>query len=413
MNPSPFPQPRLLRRVALAAPLLASVVVVALAAPPTPAPPATPDPAAPKDHVLFVGTELAVKQGGKYYPVVGATANSFEIDREQSVQTVKNIREVKIQVSRGVKLSNRSAEISGMKVEAVDRAAEREKFEAMKSAMQMDNVAADGTDLLQGGIISAGAVGIAYDPNSPSTPRGVKETYEAIQANKAAAVDSYVHGVNGLDTLSAAATNQLNNPVTANPTAVEVSFDVSSAEPLEHAYVVVVANYGAGTAGARQVAVQPLDRIDRQPRRVRLSHVMAVAGFEFQNFDIGLYADGEEIATNLSAKRVDLTADEAYQVFLSHYLAENAKATRAPAAMLMKPRTVFRRQIARDEVNRPIHANVDKSGALVRISVDEVGADRAPPAIETAMRSVRFVPALRNGTPVDGQVTFTLAELAN
>ncbi len=79
--------------------------------------------------------------------------------------------------------------------------------------------------------------------------------------------------------------------------------------------------------------------------------------------------------------------------------------------MLMLPRATFRRQIGSAEVNRLIYATVEKSGAVTRLAVDEAGAEKIPAAIEAAMRNVRFMPALRDGTPVDGRVTLTLTDL--
>ena len=378
----------------------------------TPAVP--PEPAAPKDYVLFVGTDLAIKQGGRFYPVVGATVDSYQIERDGTEQTIRNIRDAKIKISRGVKLSNCSAAITDLKTESIDRAAAGSRFEAMKAAMQLNDAAADGMDRLQGGITSANSVGISYDPNSPNNPRGAKETSDAIQANQAAAVDNYGRGVAGLQSMADAANTQFNARLAGgHPTEVELSFDVSSPEPLEHAYVVVIASYGSGSADASKVTAQQLGRIDGQPRRVQLSNPASVAGLEFQKFDIGLFADGQEIATNLSAKRVSLTADEAYQIHLVHYLAENARATKAPVPMLMSPRAVFRRQIGSAETYRPIHAIVGKSGAIVRMSDDEAGVEKIPAAIEAAMKNVRFLPALRNGTPVEERMMFTLAELVN
>ena len=398
---------RFSRRVAWAAPFLTGAVAFA-------APPAPTEPAAPNDYVLFVGTDLAIKQGGRFYPVVGATVDTFQIERDHSEQTIRNIRDAKIQISRGVKLSNRSAAITDMKIENIDRAAAQSRFEAMKSAMQLNDEAADGMDRLQGAITSANAVGTFYDPNSANNPRGAKETAEAVQANQASAVTNFNSGMPGLQSLADAANTQFNAKLAdGRPTEVELSFEVSSPEPLEHAYVVVVANYGSGSGGASKVTAQQLDRVDGRPRRVQLTHAMSIAGLEFQNFDIGLFADGQEIATNLSAKRVPLTADEAYKVHLVHYLAENATATKAPVPMLMGPRAVFRRQMGSAETNRPIYATVGKSGATVKLTADEAGMEKIPAAIETAMQNVRFMPALRNGTPVDGRLMLTLGELVN
>jgi hypothetical protein len=406
MKPTPATATAIPRLAILIASLSSSHPL--LAADPTPAS----EPAAPKDHVLFVGTDIEIKQGDRYYPVIGATENSFLIERGQGVQAVGNIRDVKLQVKRGVKLSNRSAELANVRMESIDRAAGDARFEAMKASMQMDNVSADGMDLLQGAVTAANSVGVFYDPNSPNNVRGAAETAAAIQANKAAAIDRLGNGAAGLMSQSAAANTLANEGlVPRRPTEVELSFDVSSPEPLDHAYVVVIANYESPVASVRQVSTQHLDRVDRKPHRVRLTLGTSVADMVFKDYIVALYANGQEIATNLSAKRVELTADDAYKFYLIEYLTANAKATKGPTPMLMLPRATFRRQIGNAEVNRLIYATVEKSGAVTRLAVDEAGAEKIPAAIETAMQNVRFMPALRDGTPVDGRMTLTLADL--
>jgi hypothetical protein len=80
--------------------------------------------------------------------------------------------------------------------------------------------------------------------------------------------------------------------------------------------------------------------------------------------------------------------------------------------MLMTPRAEFRRQVEKTETNQTIYANVDKTGNVLSTSTDAAGTQRLSSSVESALQKVRFLPALNNGTPVEGRIKVTLAQLA-
>src|SRR5688572_33455216 len=110
MKTFPTPSSRLFQRAVLAASLFTSFVFSTVAA-------TSPNAAdAPnKDNVLFVGTDLAVKQDGQFYRVVGATKDTLLIDRDHGVKGMRNTDGAEIRVTRGVKLSRLSATIDKLR----------------------------------------------------------------------------------------------------------------------------------------------------------------------------------------------------------------------------------------------------------------------------------------------------------
>jgi hypothetical protein len=198
--------------------------------------------------------------------------------------------------------------------------------------------------------------------------------------------------------------------------AVDLGFVVSSPVPLDHPYLVVVANYVSPNKPdevARQISAREFVRIDSKPQQVKLTHPASLNGLPFRKFDIALFANGQEVATNLSEKRLDLTADQAYQFFLIDYLSAHKGETLPPSAVLMTPRSEFRRQVENTGTNQTIYANVDETGNVLAMSTDAAGTQRLPAAVESALQNVRFMPALNNGSPVEGRVKVTLAQLAD
>jgi hypothetical protein len=201
----------------------------------------------------------------------------------------------------------------------------------------------------------------------------------------------------------------------SDSTVVELTFNLSSPEPIDNAYIVIVANYGDADKpgkGLQQISVQNFDQLGTQPRAVKMSHAATMNGMPFERFDIGLYANGVEVATNLSARRIPLTSDEAYQFFLIEYLTKHKGETRSPTPILMTSRSEFRRELGQVEMDEVIYAKVDKSGSTLSLSPDKAGSKKLPAPLEVALQGVRFMPALENGTPVDGDLKLKVADLA-
>ena len=80
---------------------------------------------APKDHLLFVGTDLSVKQNGEFHHVVGATRNTLKIEKHRRMADVRLGDGTSIRINKEVKLSNLSASISNLHRECEDRESAR------------------------------------------------------------------------------------------------------------------------------------------------------------------------------------------------------------------------------------------------------------------------------------------------
>lgn len=379
---------------------------------------ADPQPADGKDHVLFVGTDLSVKQDGQFYHVVRATKDSFMIERDHAIKEVRASQKSEIRITRGVKLSLISATIDNLKTDSVDRAAARAQFQAIREQIVLADEAQDTADRLHGRIVRASANGGVQAPQGAFASRVAAGQYAPAADTGASdlqvVTDAYVNALPSIEAnIAGASSFFLEQSRRTGDAGVELSFDVSSAERIENAYLVVVANYADGDKVARQVSARELKLIDRQPTRIKLIHPAVLAGLAFKKFAIGLYANGQEVATNVSESRMRLTADQAYQFFLIDYLAKHPGVNAPPAAMLMTPRAEFRQQIGSAKANQPIYATIDKNGAVVATSSDEAGEKKLPASVELALQRVRFLPALQNGKPVDGRVKITLAQLVN
>jgi hypothetical protein len=409
-----------------------------------------------KDHVLFVGTDLSVRQNGKFYRVVGANKKSIKIEKDHALSDVRLAGGADIRINKGVKLSNLTAKIGKIQTESIDRESARAQLAAMQASMALMDEAGDNQDRLHGRMVALSAVAI-----NPDAAAGAAISRANLDVMQAAASASYISalpdlarmnsavstlltqtimqpkpdedvtldasalpglhtiGGNGLSESGSGSSTSISLSQPSAPSAsteVELTFELSSPEPLENAYIVVVANYASPNKPnevARQISAREFAVIDSHPKQVKLTHAASVGGLPFRKFDMGLFANGQEVATNLSEKRLALTSDQAFQFFLIDYLSSHKGATLPPTPMLMKPRAEIRRQLAKIQREQSVYANVDKMGNILAMSSDAAGNQPLPSSVQSALQFVRFMPALNNGAPVEGRIKVTLAQLAN
>ena len=149
--------------------------------------------------------------------------------------------------------------------------------------------------------------------------------------------------------------------------------------------------------------------MDAKPRKVALYQTPFPEGFHLRNYTIALYGNGQEVATNLSDTKMELTRDEAYQYIFVDYLSTHKGQTRPPAAVLMAPRAELKRLPA-SELSQSVYVHVDKEGHVIKVSTDESGKHDAGSNIASALQYFRFIPALDKGVAVNGRAKLTVAE---
>jgi hypothetical protein len=423
-------------------------------------PQATPATSSPsKDHVLFVGTDLSVKEGSKFYHVVGATKKTLKIDKDRKLTDVRLSGGANIRINKGVKLSNLSATIGNVQTESYDRESARAQLAAMQTAMALTEEASMAADRKHGLMMVLSAVAIPTGAGS-GAPQGSDISATSLKAMQDAAAADYIGALPDLDRLTSASSTLLSqnvmqpelrddemtldasalpglnllggsalsdsgtgtsastslsrSTVVPGSTEVELRFEVSSPTPLEKPYIVVVANYGSLSKPnevARQISAREFPHIDSRPVKVKMSHAASLNGLPFRKFDIALFANDQEVATNLSEKRMALTREQAFQFFLIDYLSAHKGATLPPTAVLMTPRAEFRRQVDKTDTDYTLHAKVDKMGNVLEMSADPEKNQNLPASVESALKHVRFMPALEKGTPIDGQLKIRIADL--
>jgi hypothetical protein len=119
-----------------------------------------------------------------------------------------------------------------------------------------------------------------------------------------------------------------------------------------------------------------------------------------------------EIPTNLSADRIDMTRDEAFQYVKMEYIAAHKGATRPPAPAMGKLPSELRTRLAAGSYGDTFYVKVSKDGMAEESFADATCSQKIQdPFLDSVVKSLRFKPALANGAPEEGVAALNLSKL--
>ena len=367
-----------------------------------------------KPYSLFVGTDLAMHDAVGRNPVVGAEKHTL-IVRQKGASKKIPIDGIKgLQFERGVKLSTVSAEVSELKVSFSNQAAARAWFEATNVQIALQNRAVESRDHAMGEFARAANAGIPVGDDAFGVKQGARDH---IASATARAESEMLAGMNDAtkDTIAGMHGERYRESTREDGAdTVNISFKLSSPQPLGPGYVALITEYQiGGKDGAIEhgISVDQFDGLDAEPRRFRMRQTTSSGPWELRNHRIVVFAEGQEVATNLSERRMNVTKDEAHQFIVRRYVLGSRGQTRGPAPVVMVPRPQLETAARQANLPEAIFVKVDKDGAVLSLSTDRFGIAKVPPAGEVFLENIRFLPALDNGTPTEGTVKFAITDI--
>ena len=193
---------------------------------------------------------------------------------------------------------------------------------------------------------------------------------------------------------------------------LDLDFQLSAPQTIDGAFLTVTTEYVTPGSSEvfRRVLAQKVGTIGHSPRRIRIYETDYPTGFHITNYSINLYAHGQEIATNLSPSRLELTQEEAYQYVVADYLASHQGETHPPAAVLMAPRSELNSYQPPSALATPVYVSVSRDGKVEAVSSDPSQTTGVNPTVRAALEKFRFIPALDKGVPVAGRAKLVVAE---
>jgi len=197
---------------------------------------------------------------------------------------------------------------------------------------------------------------------------------------------------------------------------VDVSFKISSPVPLDDPYMVVLVEFQQRGAKPGEVSLlihgEGLDPITAKPKYIRIREGGMPIGFKFLRHEVHIYNRGKEVATNASAKRVELNRDEARQYLVLEYLAANKDATQPASALPGSLTPAARTRLSGEQLQTTCYVKVGADGALLGVFRDEaanfqLGDDE----LKAVLADAFFRPALVKGKAVAGVARVRPADL--
>lgn len=413
MNTPPRP-----KVATISAALAAAFVLSASAAPGDPS-------AAPAPYTLFMGADISVGVKSVPYPVWDVSGSSWvvKVGGQPVIVSTKD-GPVDLKLTPGLKLTEVSAQLANLKSEPSYTPGNdpytkftRSTNEAASQFAQ-SQYAANAAN----GQLDAASV-LEEHVNTGSSGTGQAGTIASASSLPALAAASMANANNQVNASTAAmgaspglAVGAGTNPDTEQFDALDISFEISAPRALEHPYVVAVSRYherGAPEGTVRNwIYAQALERVDSKTRTIRFLAGGFKPGFQLKSFEVHLYNDGNEVATNLSSKRVPLSREDAFEYVKMEYVGSHKGATLPAAPAMGELPADLPSRIALGQMNHAFYVKVSKDGVGGPAFLDETCSQKADPYVDSVVAKLLFKPALKDGKPVDGIAVVDLGHLA-
>ena len=367
-----------------------------------------------RTHTLFMGADFDVQLNKVFHRVRDVSGGSFVIKiKGEEILVPMNQAPVEFRIQQSLKLTEVSATI-------VDLKGERAYSPANDPVKKFIREQPGGADHLQSNQAAIGSsmaqrdLGIAKSSGAPANiVAQVQQQANSASASYSSALSAEGSDFNNVGTYSAKLQEELAKKLFD---AMDVTFEVSSPQPMNNPYVVIVAQYRErderpGIAH-NWIYARTLEPVDSKPRKVRILQGGFPQGFELEKFQVHLYNRGQELATNVAAKRVLLTRDEAFQYVLIDYVTSHKGASLPATPAMGKLPADLRTRLESGQLTQYFYVKVNKDGLPVETYVDESCSHKVDdPYLLSVIRDLRFNPALEKGRPVEGITLLRFCDL--
>jgi hypothetical protein len=199
--------------------------------------------------------------------------------------------------------------------------------------------------------------------------------------------------------------------------AMDVEFDVRSSKPLHNPYVVTMTRFRTDKSGPGMVQnlvyAEALHPIDEHLTHVHFTEEGFPFNYELIDFQMHIYNRGEEVATNISADRVELTRDEAFEYVKMEYIGAHKGDTLPASPAMGKLPSDLPGLLAQGKYTAPFYVRVSKDGMATEAFSDAACTLKIDDEyLDSVVKRIRFKPALNAGKPVQGVASIKLSQLA-
>ncbi|RXK56848.1 hypothetical protein ESB00_13565 [Oleiharenicola lentus] len=369
-----------------------------------------------KPFVLFMGADLEVQANRQMHRVSGVEGDAFVVQLKEGPLLVPMNRNVlNMQVTPQLKLSDRTAQVAGLKIE---RAYTPQNDPHRKFAAAQSGSAAQSAVGTAAGQMSSALMGAQLaDQRAGALGGGMASLGGGSAAPQITAFNDASRAAGSDLNNAGVAAGQLQDELAKQLfDAVLVTCEVSAPMAVPDAYLVVVAHYRDKqdpTNLKRWIFAKDLEQLGPEPQKVRVMQGGFPEGYELVRSTVHLYGTGLEFGTNVADKSVRLTREEAHQYLVMEHVAAHKGATLSPGVALGLTAADLQAHFDPTQLEQAIYVKVSRDGLPLGVFRD---AECIRPGGETLERLVavaRFTPALAKGKAVEGIAKLKLADLAH
>lgn len=379
----------------------------------------------PKTYLLFMGADISLEQGKGVHPVEDVTSTSLVIKPDGKPVKVSLDAEVNLRISESLKISRTSLVVEGLKA---DRAFSpgNDPFEKLSRAVSFaagESAVADIANhnaIVQSSLsVAAGnAFATADTPESLAEATASAQRAQAAQAGADAAL-LQAHSAPTSAAFDVGAQVSKMGTEDGNFDAIRASFEVTSEKDLSQPYYALIAKIREPDSKPGMVRkwayVKSLGSISAGvTRKVNVYRSGLPPGYILESYEVHLYNGNEELATNLSRKRVPLTAEEAMEFRIIEYVSANKGRTLPATPVTTVLSSEVSAPLSPAQLSGTCYVRVDKAGRVAAVFRDAAGKQRLQdPALESALKTLQFKPALQAGKPIEALVPLHLNQVAS
>jgi hypothetical protein len=369
--------------------------------------------AGPKDHVLFMGTDLAVQKGDSFLRVQDVSGSAFMVKVGAEPEFVPTrMRSANIKIERALKLSATRVQVDNLRGDRTFTPENdpRLKFDRQTGAASGAQAAADLARYQANELRLAAATARAHnDPRADELERMLAKADELERI----AMDQLSSDATNIGAAAAKLQGAMRD---GDFDAMEVEFEISAEREINDAYIVIISRFrekGSKPGVSRNwIYAKSIGEIGPKPRYLRIREGGFPFGFILEDYELHVYDRGRELASNVSPKRVELSREEALQYLLIEHLAANKDQTvpAAPAAGRLPPDLTER--LTQGFFLQPYYVKVDEAGNPRGVFTDATcKTPVTDPYLTDLFAGLLFKPALVAGMPAAAVCRVKLPEL--
>lgn len=352
-----------------------------------------------KPFTLFMGADISIQRGGKLYHVRDVVGESLVIEvNGQTVSVPLRGVSVDLKIENALKLERGAVLLTHIKGEPTYTPG-NDPYRKFAENAHMADIASDKADAALAKMNRPGIVG-----------GGGSDEDMANYVKALAEMGSELNTVGyHSQKLQADVAEEMYD-------AIAISFEIASKRPLYHPYILVTARLHERESKPNEyrnwILAKSLEPIDEHSKKISFVQGGLPPGYTLDQFQTHLYDRGDEIPTSVSPKRVLLTLDEAFQYQLINYLSANKNASLPAAPALAQLPEAFRSRLDQGEYGQTYFVKVGKDGLPGEVFLDQPCTQKvSDEAIEAAVKTVRFKPALDRGKPIEGTAPIKFRKL--